>query len=117
MQPFGAVGTGGDPDVHEGVLELSTGSVVDGTVVGWGLGVTVMGFGASVVPPMMVVVPPFVSVCVGMASVRPPQTTTRPELVVVSVAPMMDVVPFATLDMNTNGQDMEEEERGWIHTA
>lgn len=59
------MGDRGVPDVHEGVIEFNAGSTVEGTVVGWGLGVTVIGVGAKVVPPMMVVLPPKVSVSVG----------------------------------------------------
>jgi len=43
-----------------------TGSTVEGTVVGWGLGVTVMTVGGKVLPPMMVVVPPRVSISSGL---------------------------------------------------
>jgi hypothetical protein len=46
-------------------LEFNTGSVVEGTVVGWGLGVTLVVTGANVVPPMIVVIPPTVFVWSG----------------------------------------------------
>jgi hypothetical protein len=46
---------------------------------------------------MMVVLPPRVMVCVGGEKVVVPQTMGVPELVVVSAAPMMEVVPFSTL--------------------
>lgn len=66
-QPGSAVGVGGLPGVQEGFLELSAGSVDPGSgvVVGCGLGVTVMGVGGKVVPPMTVVLPPRVLVSTG----------------------------------------------------
>ncbi len=64
-QPLVLVGLGGLPDVQEGLFELSTGSVVLGVVVGCGLGVTVRVAGGWVMPPMMVVLPPRVSVSTG----------------------------------------------------
>lgn len=78
-------------------MEFNTGSTVEGTVVGWGLGVTVKTVGAKVVPPMMVVLPPRVSVSVGWRYDRIPQTNSPPEVVEVVVAPIMEVIPPMTL--------------------
>lgn len=63
--PPTAVGFGVVPDVPDGDFEFSTGSVVNGTVVRCGFGVTVTTVGAKVVPPMIVVLCPSVSVCGG----------------------------------------------------
>lgn len=54
------MGSAFSPDVQDGLLELSTGSVVPGpgVVVGWGLGVTVMTVGGRTTPPIMVVLFP-----------------------------------------------------------
>lgn len=48
------------------MLEFNAGSVVPGSgvVVGWGLGVMVIGTGGKVSPPMVVVSPPSVLVSV-----------------------------------------------------
>jgi hypothetical protein len=53
------------PETQAGDFEFSTGSVVDGTVVGWVFGVTVMMVAAKVIPPIIVVLPPSVSVAGG----------------------------------------------------
>lgn len=47
---------------------------------------------------MMVVLPPFVSVFGPKISVYTPHITVVPELVVVSVAPIIEVVPLMTLE-------------------
>lgn len=98
-QPAVAVGLGVFADVHDGFLELMTGSVLPGSgvVMGCGLGVTTTVAAGNVTPPIIVVLPPNVSVCTGGEYVREPQMTAPPELVVVSVAPMMEVVPLITL--------------------
>jgi hypothetical protein len=49
MHPGRLVGDEGPPDCHEPV---TTGPTVEGTVVGWGLGGTVIAVGAKVMPPI-----------------------------------------------------------------
>ena len=73
------------------------GSGVVCVCVGWGFGVTVTTTGGKVVPPMMVVLPPSVSVTGGSSSVCEPQTKIPPELVEVAAGLIMEVVPPATL--------------------
>lgn len=67
LHPGGLLGPGGFPDVHCGGVGwgLIMGSLVVGTVVGWGLGVIVMILGGNTWPPMTVVLPPSVCVCTG----------------------------------------------------
>lgn len=53
--------------------------------------------GGKAVPPMMVVLPPSVSVTGGSCSVSEPQKKIPPEPVEVAVGLIMEVVPPATL--------------------
>ena len=57
--------------------------------------------GGNVIPPIMIVCPPIVSVSSGRVYVLWPHTTTPPELVVVCVASIIDVVPLITLKKDT----------------
>ena len=91
------VGFGVFPEIHAGVFEFNTGSVFGGTAVGCGFGVTVRTVGAKVVPPMIVVRCPFVSVAGCSTYVKSPQTTVAPGTVVVWDGPMIEVVPLMTL--------------------
>jgi hypothetical protein len=68
-RPVALGGPGGPPDFHDVEPVFSTGSGVVCVVVGWGLGVTVTTTGDKVLPPMMVVLPPSVSVTGGSSSV------------------------------------------------
>jgi hypothetical protein len=90
---------GGDtglPECQVVVLLLSLVSLVVSTVVGWGLGVMVIGTGESVVPPLMDVLDPTVSVVGGRVYVCEPKETTV-SLCVVITGLSMEVVPFHTL--------------------
>lgn len=68
-QPGVEVGPGVSPDFHEVVRVFNSGSLVVCVCVGWGFGVTVIVFGDKVMPPIIVVVPPIVSVSWGNTSV------------------------------------------------
>lgn len=94
--PVAHGGDTGPPELQWIVLLLSTGSVVESTVVGCGLGVMVMGTGVPVVPPVIVVLDPTVSVVADSVYVSKPQNTTVAFCVVV-VGSSMEVVPLQTL--------------------
>lgn len=103
--PGGSIppGPGGDPPAGGGRgfqdigAVFSSGSGVDCVCVGWGLGVTVTTTGGKVVPPVVVVLAPRVSVIGGSDLTCEPQVTSVPGLVVVAVGLTIEVVPLRTL--------------------